>query len=51
MNEGSVIHRQELDLEDLLERKDKGDFQLEFGDKIIFHVPNLILLLNKSFLS
>jgi Ras GTPase-activating-like protein IQGAP2/3 len=50
-SEGRSLHRADLDLEDLLERKDKGEFELEFGDKIIFHVPNLILLLNKSFLS
>jgi len=47
--DGQTQATKNLDLEDLLERKDSGERTLDFNDKVIFAVPNLILPLKKCF--
>jgi hypothetical protein len=48
---GVPISKKQLLLEDLLEKKDANQRELELGENITLNVPMTLLLINKLFLS
>jgi Ras GTPase-activating-like protein IQGAP2/3 len=49
--DGNQWLKSPLELEELLEKKDNNERNITLDEKVTFNVSNLILLLNKSFLS